>query len=95
LELMYIRQRKSNPIQSNVSMKGAIAHEIIGHRAAFLNGKTQSDDILEEVQASLRAAILTPNLSNSERMVLARDGVYRLHKTGKKLKDVRNLLYLE
>lgn len=87
-------KKQSNP-NSNVSMKGAIAHEIIGHRAAFLNGKTQSDDILEEVQASLRAAILTPNLSNSERMVLARDGVYRLHKTGKKLKDVRNLLYLE
>ena len=50
---------------------------------------------LEEVQASLRAAKLTPNLSYPERMLLARDGLYRLHADGEKLRNVKTILYLE
>jgi hypothetical protein len=41
---------------SRISMYGAIAHELIGHRRAALFGKTQTNPLLEEVQASIRAA---------------------------------------
>ncbi|MDE6745601.1 MAG: hypothetical protein K2J72_03065, partial [Oscillospiraceae bacterium] len=44
-----------NNANSNVSMRGAIAHEIIGHRKAALAGKSQDNEILEEAQASIRA----------------------------------------
>lgn len=88
------KQRQSDP-NCNISMKGAIAHEIIGHRNAALNGWTQSDDLLEEVQASLRAARLTPDLSVSERITLARDGLQRLHRSNAKLREVKNILHLE
>ena len=80
--------KQVNP-NCNVTMKGAIAHEIVGHRGAALKGFTQKDDLLEEVQASLRAAKLTPELSISDRMLLARDGLYRLHQSNMRLRDVK------
>ena len=66
------RQRNAN---SNVSAKGAIAHEIVGHRNAALKGYTQKDDVLEEAQASIRAAKFAPGLSYSERNTLIRDAL--------------------
>ncbi len=85
---------QKNP-NCNISMRGAIAHEVIGHRGAALAGKTQADNILEEVQASLRASTLTPDLSSGERLMLARDALYRLHNSGRKLREVKKILYLE
>lgn len=38
------RQKNAN---SNISMHGAIAHELIGHRKAALAGKTHPDEVLE------------------------------------------------
>lgn len=87
-------EKQKNP-NGNVSMKGAIAHEIVGHRNAALTGHSQSNELLEEVQASIRAAKLAPGLSTSERMMLVRDGLYRLHMNGQKLKDIKHMLYLE
>ena len=79
---------------SNVSMHGAIAHEIIGHRAAALAGKTQKDDVLEEVQASIRAAKFTADLTSSERITLYRDALTRLRNSNIKLRDVKSNLYI-
>ena len=79
---------------SNVSMHGAIAHEIIGHRAAALAGKTQANDIWEEAQASIRAAKFTPDLTNSERITLYRDALSRLRNNDIKLKDIKAYLYI-
>lgn len=79
---------------SNVSMRGAIAHEIIGHRMAALAGKSQDDEVLEEVQASIRAAKFTPDLSRSERIILYRDAITRLKNNNIKLKDIKNKLHI-
>jgi hypothetical protein len=76
---------------STVSWKGALAHELVGHREAALKGWTQSDDNLEEVQASIRAARFTPGLSASERTALLKDAVYRLPK-GVRISDIKNNL---
>jgi hypothetical protein len=84
-----IRSRDPN---RNVSLKGTIAHEIVGHREADKKGFTQDDDLLEEVQASLRAARFAPGLSGEERLDLIKDGVCRLNKRGISLREVKGRL---
>ena len=83
------------PPNSYISLKGGIAHEVIGHRQAYLAGKMQESPILEEVQASLRAAVLAPNLTVSERRMLIRDARFRLLKYDIIYKEVKDLLWLE
>jgi len=80
---------------SRVSWKGAIAHELEGHRAAALAGKTHADDLLEEVQASMRASMHGKGLSALERETLKLDAIERLAKHNKKLDDVIHELWLE
>ncbi len=63
-------------------MRGALAHEIIGHRQAALAGMTQGEIWAEEAQASMRAALLAPDLSAEERLVLWQDGLDRLATAG-------------
>jgi len=85
--------RSKNP-NDNISLKGAIAHEIIGHRDAALKNMTQENDLLEEVQASIRAARFTPDLNYQERMDLIRDAITRLRKNNIKLRDIRDKLHI-
>lgn len=86
-----LKKRGKNP-NSNVSWRGAIAHELIGHREAHLNGSTQSDKLLENVQASIRAARFTPGLEEFERCELLRDAIGRLHKRGAILRSIKHKL---
>ncbi len=79
---------------SYVTMKGTIAHEIVGHRAASLAGKTQASGILEEAQASIRAARFAPELSTSERITLLRDGLTRF-RNKMPLKEVKNQYWIQ
>jgi hypothetical protein len=65
-DVLPLRERGEDP-NSNVSLKGAIAHEVVGHREADLQGRTQPDRLLEDVQASVRAARFAPDLSDIER----------------------------
>jgi hypothetical protein len=51
---------------SRVSWKSTLAHELEGHRAAALAGKTQENLLFEEVQASVRAARFAPGLTSTE-----------------------------
>jgi hypothetical protein len=74
----------------NVSWKGTLAHEIVGHREASLKGATQKEKVLEEAQASMRAARFAPGLSEKEREVLLADAEYRLVSKGLSLNDVIN-----
>lgn len=83
-------KKQKNP-NSNLSMKGVIAHEIIGHRNASLKGLSQTDDLLEGVQASLRAVKLAFGLNKGERIILIRDGLSRSHKNNLRA-DVPHLL---
>jgi DNA-binding XRE family transcriptional regulator len=79
---------------SRVSIKAAVAHEIVGHRAAELANRTQVCHTLEEVQASIRAARFAVDLTVAERITLIRDALERLHKTGQKIKDVKGQLWI-
>lgn len=90
----YPSEKHQDIPNSNVSMHGAIAHEIIGHRRAALAGRTQTDNALEEAQASIRAAKFTPDLSASERMTLYRDGLTRLRNSNIQLKNIKQSLYI-
>ena len=91
---VYPSEDRNNVPNSKISMHGAIAHEIIGHRNAALAGRTQTNDILEEAQASIRAAKFTPDLSSSERITLYRDALARLRNNNINLKDVKHTLYI-
>jgi len=80
---------------SRVGMKGALAHELVGHRAAELTGRTQANLFLEEAQASIRAARFAPELTGAERYTLIRDGLGRLHSQGLSIRDVRSQLWID
>ncbi len=91
---VYPSEQRQHSANSNISMRGAIAHEIVGHRKASLAGKTQDNEILEEAQASIRAAKFTPGLTDSERITLYRDGLARLKNSKIKLKAVKQSLHI-
>ena len=80
-----------------LSYKAALAHEIIGHREACIKGTSlrTTDEVLDEVQASIRAARFAEGLSKSERIMLLRDAVERLRKDGRSIRDVKHLLDIE
>jgi hypothetical protein len=78
-----------------ISNKAALAHEIIGHRETVKRGTAFDDLILDEVQASIRAARFTPDLSSQERYTLLRDAIERLRKDGRKIRDVKLLLDIQ
>ncbi len=79
---------------ASVSIKGAVAHEMIGHREAYQAGMDagrrhptdpKKAHYLEEAQASYRAALLAPGLTNEQRMQLIRDGNERRRDLGARL----------
>ena len=90
-----------NPITENgkLSFKAAIAHEVVGHRDAYQQRLSQPKGhvlpgyIMEDVQASVRAARLAPGLTRSERIQLIRDAVERLPR-GVLFRDIRDELHI-
>jgi hypothetical protein len=89
---------KSKYPNDNITLRGVIAHEIVGHRGADLKGRSfqkREERYLDEAQASIRAAKFAPGLSDKERIVLLRDGIMRLKDVGKTLREVRALLYID
>ena len=89
---MYPSKDKLAPANCRISNKGALAHEIIGHREAFLEGWQQSDCVLDEIQASIRAARFAPDLTDEERYVLLKDAEERAENAGYELKDIQSKL---
>ena len=80
---------------SRISMRGALAHEIVGHRAAAIAGRAQAVAVLEEAQASIRAARFAPNLTPVERFTLLRDAVTRLRDRQIRVRTVRDMLWID
>jgi len=87
-------KRSKNP-NDNVSIRGAIAHELVGHREASLNGFTKPIFEEEEAQASIRAARFAPGLSRGERIDLVRDAIKRLNKAGMSLRSIKDGLFIK
>ena len=77
-----------------ISHRGTLAHELIGHRNAYLLGKSQTREYLEEAQASLRASRLASGLSDEERKILMQNAIERLP-DGTTLEEVIGLLFYE
>ena len=75
-----------------ISARGCIAHEVIGHYLAYKRGTTQSELVLEEAQASIRASKYADGLSKEEREVLWLDAMERLQKAGIRYEDVESQL---
>lgn len=85
-------------LQANqrLSWKAAMSHEVKGHRAAGIAGKSHPPgSALDEAQASIRAARYGKDLTRQERIQLLRDAISRLHKEGLKIRDVRELLWIK
>lgn len=99
LDILYINSDVMpgilNTANSRLSWKAAIAHELEGHRLASKLNKTFFDknlsnaanDLLEEMQASIRASILGKDLTKIEREDLLLDAMERFSKHSKVLKD--------
>jgi len=93
-DVLPIGERTKNP-NDNISLKGAVAHEVIGHREADLKGRSISEnEPLDEAQASIRAARFAPNLSCNERGDLIRDAIMRLKNAGTTIRAVKNQLFI-
>lgn len=81
-----LKPRRAN---ERISVKGTMAHEVVGHYEAILKNTTQDDRILEEVQASIRASKFGVNLTDEERKDLWEDAMDRLKNAGIKFDDVK------
>ena len=77
------------------STEAAIAHEIVGHYEAWLNGFDLNEKPLEEAQASIRAARFAEGLSKNDRYLLIRDGLDRLKNAGIPLTEARKKMRIE
>lgn len=87
----YPQYRANNAL----SMPSAIAHELAGHRDAEIAQQTQKDDLLEEVQASIRASMYGKGLTQVDKIMLLRDAVERLYNNDLKVADIRGKIWLE
>jgi hypothetical protein len=92
-DVLPIGQRAKTP-NDNISLKGTVAHEIIGHRESILKGRGQSEKVLDEAQASIRAARFAPDLDMLERRDLVRDAIHRLNEAGLSLRHVKDKLFI-
>ncbi|WP_235533081.1 hypothetical protein [Paenibacillus sp. Leaf72] len=90
---------------SKITGKATIAHEVIGHYEAGIAGRSfqvmdeefntiTRNFALDEAQASIRAARFAPDITQAERIMLLRDGISRLRNAGIRIRDVRDLLYI-
>jgi hypothetical protein len=66
-----------NPANAALEPRAVIGHEVIGHREAALGGQTRDEEWHEELQASARAALHTPELSDEQSWMLLQDAAAR------------------
>jgi len=66
-----------NPANAALEAQAVLGHEAIGHREAWLAGQTREDVWHEEMQASARAALHTPDLPHEQAQLLMQDAAAR------------------
>ena len=91
---VYPVENAINP-NEQITYKGAIAHEIVGHYEAWNGGFECDNRFIDEAQASIRAARYAVGLTKNERYVLIRDGLIRLKNGNIKLRDARTVMNIE
>lgn len=67
----------ANPANAALEPRAVIGHEVIGHREPALAGQTRDEVWHEELQASARAALHTPELSHEQSWLLLQDAAAR------------------
>jgi len=92
-DVLPLTERSKLP-NDNISLKGVIAHEVVGHREANVKGLSQAKYVLEEAQASIRAARFAPGLDRTEKTTLIRDAIARLKNKGLSLRSVKDKLFI-
>ena len=95
-DVLPLGERSENP-NDNISLKGTIAHEVVGHREAGLKNRDfgGARKPLDEAQASIRAARFAPGLNDRERLDLLKDGIMRLKSAGIALRPVKDQLFIK
>ena len=68
----------ANPANAALDEDAVLGHEVIGHAEAALGNANRPDPAHEELQASIRAALYTPGLSDEQRMLLLQDAAARM-----------------
>lgn len=87
-----LKQYSANQL---ISMKGTLAHEIIGHYEAWMGSFECNIRSIDEAQASIRAARFAPDLDKSDRYMLIRDALTRLRNDNIKLSEARKFMKIE
>lgn len=82
----------NNSANERITVRGCMAHEVIGHYEAWKKGTTQSNLILEEAQASIRAAKFGIDLTDEERQDLMQDAMDRLQNNKIDYEKIKNKL---
>lgn len=98
--LIYIRgdilpDTQSTNLRDNLSQRAALAHEYYGHYLSHPS-KFEMDDWRDEFQASYKAAVNAPNLTDMERRMLMLDAYDRAKEAGVRViynKKARELIY--
>lgn len=67
----------ANPANAAAERRAVLGHEALGHREAKQAGQTRTERWHEELQASVRAALLDPKLSPEQRQILIQDAAAR------------------
>lgn len=75
-----------------ISVDGCMAHEIVGHYGAWKKGTAQGEVVLEEAQASIRAAKFGIDLTVEEREILWQDALDRLTQSGLNFDEIKDSL---
>lgn len=85
----YPSQKNGGTANERVSLNGCMAHEIIGHYETWKKGTAKNIAVLDEAQASIRAAKFGVDLTTEERNILWQDAYDRLNHAGYKFDDVK------
>lgn len=88
----YTSPHNGGTANENISLNGCMAHEVVGHYETWKKGTANPVEVLDEVQASIRASKFGVDLSKEERDLLWRDGMDRLNAAGITFDDVKDSL---
>ena len=88
----YPTSNNNGTANERISVNGCMAHEVVGHYETWKKGTVNKVEVLDEAQASIRAAKFGVDLSDDERQTLLQDAYDRLEAAGIAFEDVKDEL---